>query len=195
MKIIGLTGGIGSGKSTVAQLFEEQGIPHYNSDLRAKFLMNHEETLRQQIKELLGESSYHQGELNRQWIAKKVFESPALLQQLNALVHPAVKKDFESWIEQQTTPYVLKEAAILIESGAYKGCDKIIVVTADLPNRIKRVQVRDHSSVEEIQKRIQNQMNDEERLKHADYIIENNTTLKSLALKVKEIHKKILKLK
>lgn len=195
MKVIGLTGGIGSGKSTVAQLFESYGIPCYNSDFRAKYVMNHNEVLREQIKTLLGEESYNQENLNRQWIAKKVFENASLLQKLNALVHPAVKEDFEHWAKQQKTSYILKEAAILIESGAYKSCDKIIVVTTNLETRIERVQARDHSSAKEIQKRVENQMNDAERLKYADYIIENNSTLETLALKVSEIHKKLLKLK
>ncbi|APD06555.1 dephospho-CoA kinase [Flavobacteriaceae bacterium UJ101] len=195
MKIVGLTGGIGSGKSTVAQLFEKKGIPTYNSDLRAKFLMNNDLSLQKEIKSLLGNQAYDEKGLSRKWIAKKVFDDPQLLQKLNEIVHPAVKKDFEEWVLIQKTPYVLKEAAILIESGAYKGCDKIIVVTAELENRVKRLLLRDNSTVEEIQKRIQNQMSEKERLNYADYIIINDTDLKFLELKVLETHKEILKLK
>ncbi len=195
MKIIGLTGGIGSGKTTVAKLFSKINIPTYNSDLRAKFLMNHDENLKDQIKTLLGNQAYDQGLLNRKWIAQKVFEKKELLQKLNKLVHPLVKKDFQKWIRKQKVAYLLKEAAILIESQAYKSCDKIIVVTAGSDNRIERIQSRDNSSIEEIQKRIQNQMSETERLKYADYIIKNDADLKSLENQVLETHKKILKLK
>lgn len=195
MKIVGLTGGIGSGKSTVAELFKQLGIPTYNSDLRAKFLMNHNETLQKQIKSLLGVQAYIDNIINREWIAKKVFNDQKLLHKLNEIVHPVVKKDFEKWVLAQKAPYILKEAAILIESGAYKSCDKIVVVTATLENRIKRVQLRDNSSKEEIQKRIQSQINEEERLKYADYIITNDANVELLGLKVLETHKKILKLK
>ncbi len=195
MKIIGLTGGIGSGKTTVAKLFNKINIPTYNSDLRAKFLMNHDENLKAQIKALLGNQAYDQGLLNRKWIAQKVFEKKDLLQKLNKLVHPLVKKDFENWIPKQKVAYLLKEAAILIESQAYKSCDKIIVVTAELDKRIERIQSRDNSSIEEIRKRIQNQMSEIERVKYADYIIKNDASLKSLENQVLETHKKILKLK
>ncbi|MFV0530867.1 MAG: dephospho-CoA kinase [Flavobacteriales bacterium] len=195
MKIIGLTGGIGSGKTTVAKQFAKLDIPVYNSDLRAKFLMNSDEELQHQVTSLLGNQAYNQEGLNRKWIAQKVFNSRELLQKLNGLVHPVVKKDFENWIKSQKALYVLKEAAILIESKAYKQCDKIIVITATLENRVKRLQQRDNSSVKDIQDRIQNQMSEAERLKYADYIIENNTNLKSLEDQVSEIHKKVLKLK
>lgn len=195
MKVVGLTGGIGSGKSTVAKLFEELGVPTYDSDSRAKFLMNHDPILQKQIKFLLGSQAYNMNIINRKWIARKVFNDEKLLYQLNNLVHPIVRKDFEKWMLEQKKPYILKETAILIESGFYKDCDQIIVVTAELECRIKRLQLRDNSSLEEIQNRVQNQINEEDRLRYANYIVENNSDLNFLKREVLRVHKKILKLK
>lgn len=193
MKIVGLTGGIGSGKTTVAKLFEKRNIPVYYADDHAKYLMKRDKTLRQNIKELLGEKAYNkEGKINRSWIAERIFNNSSLLQNLNALVHPIVQRDFQRWMALQNSPYVLKEAAILIESGFYTNCDRIIVVTAALKNKIKRMQHRDNISLKNIQLRIKNQITDNERIKYASYVIENNSTIEILEKQVKKIHNKML---
>ena len=174
MLVLGLTGGIGSGKTTVANIFKEFGVPVYNSDERAKWLMNNDSTLRSKISDLFGDESYLNGELNRKLISSKVFKDSELLKKLNGLVHPVVGKDFEAWESRQTSDIVLKEAAILIESGAYKQVDKLIVIFAPVTVRIKRVLQRDKVTEEEVMHRINNQLSDEDRLKFADYIIKND---------------------
>lgn len=158
---IGITGGIGSGKSTVCRLFEELGIPVYNADERAKYLMQHEHYLIDEIKKNFGEEVYENGQLNRALLASKVFHDKEKVNLLNSLVHPAVFRDSERWIEEQQTahpPYAIKEAALLIEAGSYKYLDKLIVVTAPLAVRLQRVCERDQVSVEEVQARMKNQL-------------------------------------
>lgn len=172
---IGLTGGIGSGKTTVATIFNSFGIPIYNSDERAKLLMNSNIELINSIKKLLGEEAYLENKLNRAYISQKVFTTPALLQQLNELVHPKVAEDFEIWcIENKDTPFVIKEAAILIESKAYLTLDKIIVVNAPKNIRIQRVLERDNTNIEAVEARIENQITEEERNNFADFVITND---------------------
>jgi dephospho-CoA kinase len=190
-KIIGITGGIGSGKTTVAKYFEELGFPLYNSDTKAKDIQNNNPDVIKQIKNLFGENSYTENGLNRPFIAKEVFNHKEKLKQLNAIVHPAVFKDFEQWINQQSSAYILKEAAILIESGSYKDCDLIISVIADTEIKIKRVQQRDNFTREEILARMKNQLNDQDRIKYSDYIIENNYDLELLRKEVEKIAKEI----
>lgn len=184
---IGLTGGIGSGKSTAAKFFEQAGIPVYYADQRAKDLMNNDPHLIQKIKNIFGEKAYQDGKLNRVWIAEKSFSNPEILQQLNQAVHPAVYKDHDEWIAQQTSPLVMKEAAILIESGSYKSCDEVIVVVADEQLRIERVSERDQTTPEAIQQRMNNQLNDEERKKFATFIIENNEGVEQLQKQVSKV--------
>ena len=192
MKIIGLTGGIGSGKTTVAKIFKSLGIPVYNSDERAKFLMNHSTELITNIKKELGEASYKNERINREYIASVIFNDKTKLQTINSLVHPVVAKDFEQWTNQQTTaPYVIKEAAILIESGSYKYVDKIIVVTAPIEVRVKRVLQRDNTTKEEVQARLNNQISEKERQSYADYIVKNDGE-HSLIKQVLTIHQSIL---
>lgn len=192
---IGLTGGIGSGKTTVASIFNSFGIPIYNSDVRAKYIMNNDSELINSIKQLLGEKSYLNNELNRSYISKQVFTTPHLLQKLNELVHPRVANDFKIWCsEHKTNDFVIKEAAILIESEAYKTLDKIIVVNAPEEIRLNRVMQRDNVDLIAIKNRINNQINQEERNKYADYII-NNDGKTSLILQVKEIKKKLEQIK
>lgn len=174
MIVLGLTGGIGSGKTTVANIFKEFGIPVYNSDERAKWIMNNDPDLKNKLIELFGREAYLNGKLNRKFIASKVFKSPELLKKLNDLVHPRVGSDFERWKNNQISDILLKEAAILIESGAYKQVDKLIVVSAPKDIRVKRVIERDQSSEEEVYNRIDNQISEEERLKVADFIIKND---------------------
>ena len=184
---IGLTGGIGSGKTTVASIFNSFGIPVYNSDIRAKYIMNHNIELTNSIKELLGEEAYQDNELDRSYVSKQVFTNPILLQQLNNLVHPKVAEDFEKWCkENQGYSFIIKEVAILIESKAYKTLDKIIVVNASIDTRINRVLKRDNSNIKAVKDRINNQISDEERNSYADFII-NNDGEESLILQVKEI--------
>lgn len=168
---VGLTGGIGSGKSTVAAVFEKLGVPVYYSDARAKELMC-SDILRTQIVEVFSEQVYNEdGMLNRAVMAEQVFGHPERLAQLNAIVHPAVERDFLSWASAQDAPYVIQEAAILIESGAHRQMDQIVVVKAPLETRIKRVVKRDGASEEQVLHRIKAQILEEEREKYANYTI------------------------
>jgi dephospho-CoA kinase len=184
---IGLTGGIGSGKTTVATIFNSFGIPIYNSDVRAKDIMNTNIELINSIKKLLGKEAYLDNKLNRNFISKIVFSTPSILQKLNELVHPKVAEDFESWcFLNREKPFAIKEAAILIESKAYLSLDKIIVVNAPTAIRIQRVLSRDSSNLEAVKARINNQITEEERNKYADFII-NNDGDTSLILQVKKI--------
>lgn len=193
-KIIGLTGGIGSGKTTVAKFFEKEGIPIYNSDIRAKQVMNEDLELKKQIIQLFGEESYLNDQLNRPYIASKTFSNPKKLAQLNALVHPAVYRDFDLWINRQTSSIVLKEAAILIETGGYKLCDILVVVMVDQEIRIQRTIERDGLSREDVISRINNQTTDDSRIKLADFIIDNSQDLIHLEQQVKEVVLEIKKL-
>jgi dephospho-CoA kinase len=193
MKIIGLTGGIGSGKTTVAKLFEELGAPVYNSDLKAKKLMQESKEIRNAIVDLLGEESYALKKLNKKYIADKVFGDKELLQKLNAIVHPAVRKDFISWVKKKKTPYVIQEAAILFENNSYKIFDKVILVKAPKEARLERILARDNISREEILARMENQWNDSKKIPLADYIIEN-TDLEETKLQVEKIHHQLTKL-
>lgn len=188
---IGLTGGIGSGKTTVATIFNSFGIPIYNSDVRAKYIMNNNTELINSIKELIGEESYLDNKLNKSYISNKVFNDKKLLQQLNDLVHPKVAEDFNNWCnEHKNYPFVIKEAAILIESKAYISLDKIVVVNAPVDIRINRVMQRDDSDLEAVKSRLNNQMTEEERNKYADFMI-NNDGQKSLIFQVKKIIKSL----
>ncbi len=174
---IGITGNIGSGKSTVAKIFAQLGIPVYDADSRAKKVMVEDKDLILGIKQLLGEDSYlPDGSLNRTLISQKVFSNKSLLEGLNALVHPAVFKDFDQWVLSQHAPYILKEAALLFESGSYQTLDKIIVVAAHENLRLKRSMERDGSNEESVKARMKNQMLEEEKIKLADYRIYNNET-------------------
>lgn len=193
MVLIGLTGGIGSGKSTVAKVFETLGIPVYYADDEAKRLMNTDERLKQEIIKQFGIESYKDGTLNRPYIASLVFTNKEKLSLLNSLVHPVTIEDSQKWVLQQISPYVIREAALLFESGANKGLDFVIGVSAPLPLRIQRVIQRDSLSKEEIEQRISRQMDEEEKLKKCDFVILNDE--KQLVIpQVLDIHKKILAL-
>ena len=190
---VGITGGIGSGKSTITSLFHNLGVPIYNSDERAKWLMSNDVDLMDQIKILFGQESYSNNKLNRAHLANIVFQNHDLLKQLNAIVHPLVKIDFENWLLlQKNEPLVIKEAAILIESGAYKELDILIVVFANKEIRIKRVMNRDNVAKEDVEKRIETQLSDSERLKFAHYSIENNKDQSNLKKQVGELYKQLL---
>jgi dephospho-CoA kinase len=171
---IGVTGGIGSGKSTVCDWFSKMGIPVYQADTRAKQII--ENQLKPYIIELLGaEAFFDDGSYNRAWVSQKVFAQNDLLNRLNALVHPAVKMDFELWAKNQNqAPYVLKEAALLFETGSYRELDAIILVVADTDKRIERIKKRDNRSEEQIRAIISKQADDAAKQKIANYIIENS---------------------
>lgn len=173
---VGITGGIGSGKTIVTHFFSLLGIPVYSSDLRAKWLMQEDVDLITAVIYHFGEDIYGQDgkTLNRSLLASRVFNNPEKLSLLNSLVHPVVFKDFDGWCLQQRAPYVLKEAAILFESGSNKDCDYTMLVTAPIELRISRVQRRDNLSVDEIRRRINNQLSDEEKIKLVDFIIHND---------------------
>ena len=171
---VGLTGGIGSGKSVVAKVFETLGIPVYYADDAAKKLMNTNKDLQAVIIKNFGEGSYSNGELNREYIASIVFNDKEKLELLNSLTHPATIRDAEEWMKQQTSPYIIKEAALLFESGANKILDHVIGVFAPLQLRIKRVMTRDGVTEEEIMKRINRQMDEEEKMKRCDFLITND---------------------
>lgn len=175
-KVIGITGGIGSGKSLVCKVFSVLGIPIYEADARAKYLITYDHLLKKSIIELLGEQAYlASGEYNRAWVASQVFENPVLLSKLNALVHPKVRQDATDWIQQnQQTPFVLYEAALMKAAGDGNTFDKVIVVNAPVDLRIQRIKVRDQRSETEIRAIIERQISEEERQKIADFIIEND---------------------
>lgn len=172
---IGLTGGIGSGKSTVSKIFQVIGIPVYEADSRARKLMLTDPLLRDKIKAAFGERAYSGGNLNRSYLADIVFSNEEKLRQLNEIVHPAVIRDFGYWTQEQSAfHYVIHEAAILFESGAYKGMDYNINVHADRDLRLKRVVKRDNTLPEKVLQRMDKQMGDKERSTLADFQIHNN---------------------
>ena len=196
-KIIGLTGGIGSGKSKVALRFLALGIPCYIADDRAKDLMNISAHLKEAVCKVFGSESYLDGVLNRPYIANVVFKDATALAQLNTLVHPIVAQDFIEWVAKQKAPYVIKEAAILFENGGSKLCDSVILITAPEAVRLKRVLARDNSSVEAIQDRMSKQWSDNRKIPLADYHIENmewdDTVLKINAIYQELIQKPLSK--
>lgn len=173
---IGITGGIGSGKTIVSRIFNLLGAPLYNADERAKWILIHNSAVKKGVLEIFGNEAFKNNELDRPFISKKIFNDKALLEKLNALVHPQVGLDFKEWLsgkEQYT--YVLKEAALLFEAGSYKELDKIITVFTPLELRIKRILSRDpHRDQEGIQKIIKEQMDEEEKMTRADFIIYND---------------------
>jgi len=189
---VGVTGGIGSGKSTVSRFFSALGVPVYDSDQRAKSLMQYDDSIRSKIKIEFGDNAYHKNELNRTYLAEIVFKNESKLKQLNAIVHPVVKTDFINWLSQNSNAkLVIKEAAIMIESGAYKDLDKLIVVNASRNQKIKWIKQRDQLSLVDIENRIQNQLSDEIRNQYADFIIENNSGKMELKQQVLSIYNKL----
>ena len=175
-KIIGLTGGIGSGKTTIARLFEAENIPVYIADIEAKKIMHFPETL-EQIKSYFGNNAIIDDQVNTKYLSHIVFNNPKELEKLNSIVHPLVKVHFENWIKQKKSPFVIKESAILFESGSYKYCDQIITVVASEETRIARVMLRDQLSNEEVKRRIKNQWSDAKKISMSDYIIENENLI------------------
>ena len=187
MKIVGLTGGIGSGKSTAAKMFANLGVPVYNSDTEAKKIMHTSANVKEQIIKLLGEEAYQNGVLNREYIAQEVFSNANLLEQLNAIVHPAVRAHFLEWAKKQNAPYVIQESAIIFENNNQDFYDYIILVTAPLEVRIDRIIKRDNTTREKILSRMDNQWTDEKKEKMSDFKLINEDIVK-LKLKIKEIH-------
>ncbi len=177
MKIVGLTGGIGSGKTTVAKMFASLGISIYNSDFEAKILTNSSKIIRQQLVSLLGAETYKDGILNRKFMAEKIFNDKKLLSQVNAIIHPKVAEHFKNWVKKQNSPYIIKEAAILYESGSDALCDFVILVTASKEVRIQRVMDRDKVSKKEVEARMKNQWSDSKKAKLADFVIQNTDIL------------------
>ena len=172
--LVGLTGGIGSGKSTVAKIFNSLGVPIFNSDAVAKEIINHDVDVIKQIKAEFGEI-YDSKKLNAKKMAQIVFKDKKELEKLNSIIHPKVKEHFEHWInENSNSPILIKEAAILIESEAYKEMDKIILVIAPVEERIRRVMERDHVLSEQVGARLEVQLSDEEKQKYAQFIITND---------------------
>lgn len=191
---VGLTGGIGSGKTTVAKLFAAKGIPIYYADTRAKYLMTYDKSLKSKIIEAFGKEVYHRnGRLNRKVLASIIFNDKSKLTIINSLVHPAVAADGEAWYAAQKTAYAIKEAALMIESGSHNDLDTLVVVTADIEERIRRVRKRDKASIKDVESRINNQLSDAERLTHADYVIDNNDR-KMLQEQVDALHEELMKM-
>ncbi|WP_036154881.1 dephospho-CoA kinase [Maribacter forsetii] len=191
MMIIGLTGGIGSGKSTVATMFKELGVPVYDSDQRAKYLMNTSKVIHDQLVALLGEEAFKDGALNKSYIAGKVFNDTELLAKLNNIVHPVVRQDFIDWSNDQDANYVIQETALLFENKAQELYDDVILVTAPKEVRINRVLDRDNTTREQVEARMNNQLDDETKLELANYVIEN-TDLERTRSKVLQVHASIL---
>ena len=193
MKIIGLTGGIGSGKSTVLALFKALGALTYVADTEAKKLMNTDAELRNQIIKLFGEQAYVNGKLNNGHIASVVFGNKEKLTALNGLVHPKVRKDFQQFIKNQKADFVIYEAAILFESGSDAFCDYIITVIADFELKIERIMKRDGISEAQILERMKNQSTDDFKIKKSDFVIRNNhlNATKQQVLTIFEMLKKL----
>ncbi|NGM73525.1 dephospho-CoA kinase [Sphingobacterium sp. SGL-16] len=190
---VGITGGIGSGKSFVAKIFKTMGIPFYDADKEAKLIMTRSVIIREGLIQAFGEEVYFEdGSLNRKWLSAQVFNNPEKLELLNTIVHPVVIQDAVDWANTQTSCYSLKEAALLFESGSYKTLDYTILVVAPEELRIERVMNRDGVSREEVLNRINKQMPEEEKRKLADFIIVNNG-IQPLIPQLYEIHKQLIR--
>lgn len=192
-KVIGLTGGIGSGKSTVARLFADLGVPIYIADERAKKLMNTSKVIQRELITLFGNQAYANNELNRNFIASKIFNDKALLQKMNAIVHPKVGADFKRWLKRQNAVYVIKEAAIIFEHNQQSQYDYIITVTTPMEERVQRVMKRDNKTKAQILAIIDNQLSDEEKIKNSHFVIVNQK-LEDTKTQVEILHHKLLKL-
>ena len=192
MNIVGLTGGIGSGKTTVAGFFAELGVPIYIADDEARRLTNTSKSIRKKIIALLGTEAYNSEGINRKYVAEKIFNDTHLLQRISKIIHPKVTQHFKRWMKKQNGPYCIKEAAILFENGGYKDCDLTILVTAPVNVRVQRILERDNTTRLDIEDRISNQWDDEKKLLLANFHIEN-IDLETTKKQVKELHDLILK--
>lgn len=190
---IGITGGIGSGKSTVAKVFEVLGIPVYYADEAARRVMNEDEEVRQQIIQHFGASSYKNNQLDRAYIASQVFNNKQKLELMNSLVHPATIRDSENWMRRQTTPYAIKEAAIIFESGTQDQYDYIIGVTAPVSLRMLRAMKRDGSTREQVLARMEKQIQDVIKMRLCDFVVYNDEQ-QAIIPQVTKLHSTLLEL-
>ena len=193
MKIVGLTGGIGSGKSTVANFFASLGVPVYIADNTGKYLLANSKVVKRKIIALLGEDAYANNVPNKPFIANIIFNDKAKLAAVNAIIHPKVKQHFKRWIKKQDASYCIKEVAILFENGGNLDCDYTIIVTAPEETRIDRVQNRDNTTREQIASRMKNQWSDKKKIPLANFVI-NNIDVKITENDVEKLHKKLSKL-
>ncbi len=189
--MIGLTGGIGAGKTTVADVFAAMGIPVFNADQAAKELMQNSPEIKEQLIKQFGDKVYEAGILNKSYLASVVFSDPYQLELLNAIVHPVTIQAAWDWAKVQTTPYVIKEAALLFESNAVEGLDYVIGVTAPLAIRKQRVMARDQCTLEEVEKRMRNQISDTIKMRLCDQVIVNDN-VQLIIPQVLKIHEIIL---
>lgn len=192
MKIIGLTGGIGSGKSIIAAMFQDLGAPIYIADIEAKKMLVTSKIVKRKVIALLGEEAYNQCTPNTAFIAGKIFNDPILLDGMNEIIHPKVASHFKRWVQKQEAPFCIKEAAILFENGSYKQCDATILVTAPKEIRLKRVIQRDGVTEKAVADRMKNQWDDEKKISLANYVIEN-IDIKSTKKQVKKLYKELQK--
>ena len=189
---VGITGGIGSGKTYCARIFSRLGIPVYYADDRAKWLMIHDGGVKKQLTELLGNQTYDpNGNLNKDFLRNQVFGNPSTREAINAIVHPAVGRDYEKWHAAQQSPYTLKEAALLVESGSYRVLDHLIMVRAPVPVRIQRIINRDSIAADQVWQRMDSQLPDEDKAKVSDMTIDNSGCFPILP-QVLDIHKKLI---
>jgi len=192
MKVVGLTGGIGSGKTTVANLFNLFGIPIYVADEEAKKLMVTSKVIKKELISLFGENVYLEGKLNKAYIADIIFKDKEYLNKMNTIVHPKVGEHFKKWVKKQQAPYVIKEAAIMFENNSYKQYDYVVTVVAPQDIKIKRLLQRDNTSLDKIQAIMNNQWSDADKVKLSDFVIEN-IDLEETKKQVLKTHNQILK--
>lgn len=190
---VGLTGGIGSGKTTVARVFQVLGVPVYDADKASKKLMNEDAQMKMDLISAFGEETYKEGVLDRKYLAETVFNDPEKLVLLNSIVHPATIHHASEWMKKQEAPYIIKEAALIFESGSNKDLDYVIGVYSPLELRISRTMARDSISREQVFSRIQNQMNEESKMALCDFIIQNDPN-HSIVEQVLELHHQLLEL-
>ena len=193
-KLIGITGGIGAGKSTVSTICKHLGFKVYNSDQRAKEIVSEDPIIKKKLISFFGNNIYKNGVLDRKFLSHKIFNDKSSLQQINSIIHPAVKKDFNSWVINNSNEKILfKESALLLESGAYKELDKIILIVSDKNLRVSRVLNRDQNrSKKEIESIIDKQIDEVDAIKYADIVIDNNHKKMLLPSVIKEIEKLIV---
>jgi dephospho-CoA kinase len=192
MKVIGLTGGIGSGKTTVSNMFKDLGIPVYIADVEAKKLMNTSKDVKQKIISLFSPKAYKNNELNRSYIATKIFNDASYLKKMNAIIHPKVAIHFKKWMQKQTSLYVIKEAAIIFEHNMQTQYDAIITVIAEEETRIDRILKRDKTTKDKVLAIMKHQLNDVEKAKMSDFVIVNDK-LEQTKEQVLNVHNSILK--
>ena len=190
---IGLTGGLGSGKSTVAHIFEVLGIPVYYADAASKRLMNDDEKVKAAVQNAFGKEVYPGGKLDRKYLSEIVFKDEKKLELLNSIVHPATLLDAAEWLKKQTAHYAIKEAALIFESGSNKALDFVIGIESPLPLRLQRAMKRDNISREEAMARIEKQMNEEKKISLCDFVIINDEQ-QMVIPQVLELHQKFLKM-